>query len=488
MKIRQKANNFITLVLISFSLVLLEGGSFSYRASLAGESGVISSTGVTTEWIRRYNGSGKALDYVRAVAVDNQGNAYVTGDSTGLGSYLDFVTIKYDTYGNQKWARPYNGSGNGDDNARAIAVDTQGNVYVSGHSAGISSRDYLTIKYDTNGKREWVRRYDGPEKFHDYVSGMAVDGQENVFVTGYYTDNHLPHTSTGWATIKYDTNGKLKWVRLYQGSGKGGFAKGIAVDSQGNVYVTGDSYEQDSRLDYMTIKYDTDGNQIWAKRYKNPISGATAQGWAITVDSAGNVYVTGNTVRVNQFVYSNDYTTIKYDTNGNQKWISAYNGPNNESDIPLSIALDDEGNVVVSGVTTNKPFGGQTQSTNCTTIKYDTNGKQKWVNHYPDTDSGYCQSGPNGLAIDNAGNVLTVGTYSPNIWDLDSPDEHFVVINYDTEGNRKWTRSKRNQSWGTAIAIDNAGNVFATGALGNDSDVRVYDELNYMTLKLSPQN
>ncbi|MBE0433897.1 SBBP repeat-containing protein, partial [candidate division WOR-3 bacterium] len=105
---------------------------------------------VDTAWVGRYNGPGNDYDEATSLAVDEQGNVYVTGSSIGSGTSLDYATIKYDSAGVEQWVQRYNGPANGDDWATSLAVDGQGNVYVTGPSIGSgTSLDYATIKYDS---------------------------------------------------------------------------------------------------------------------------------------------------------------------------------------------------------------------------------------------------------------------------------------------------------------------------------------------------
>ena len=111
------------------------------------------------QWVARYTGNGNAA---KAIALDSSGNVYVTGFSYGSGTGDDYATIKYNTSGDTMWIRRYNGLGNGDDAARAIALDVSGNVYVTGLSRGSGTGyDYATIKYNSSGDTVWVRRYNG---------------------------------------------------------------------------------------------------------------------------------------------------------------------------------------------------------------------------------------------------------------------------------------------------------------------------------------
>jgi len=123
------------------------------------------------EWVARYLGPyfWAGSDWANAIAVDNNGNVYVTGQSQGPITMLDYifyktlksrglpsmgpephydyVTIKYNQYGQEVWVSRYDGPGYGDDEAYAIAVDNKGNVYVT----GTSENDYATIKYPQPG-------------------------------------------------------------------------------------------------------------------------------------------------------------------------------------------------------------------------------------------------------------------------------------------------------------------------------------------------
>ena len=219
------------------------------------------------EWVARYNGPADSGDYARAIAVDSQGNVYVTGASYGQGTDYDYATIKYSPDGEELWVRRYNGPGNGRDDARAIAVDNQGNVYVTGKSfGGATDYDCVTIKYSPDGEELWVRRYDGRYigrmiNTNDLAYAIAVDNQGNVYVTGaaHDTFNLRPRRAVfDYATIKYGPNGETLWVRRYNGPFRHDDAQAIAVHND-NVYVTGWSEGLNTSYDYATIKYSSVG-------------------------------------------------------------------------------------------------------------------------------------------------------------------------------------------------------------------------------------
>jgi hypothetical protein len=208
--------------------------------------------GVYPAWIATYNGPGNYIDEATAIAVDTSGNVYVTGQSFGVGVDFDYATVKYNADGQEQWVARYNGPVNFDDHATAIAVDSSGNVYVTGRSPGLDTGDdYVTIKYNSTGQQQWLARYNGPGSdgnLTDAAWAVAVDDSGNVYVTGQSVG---AGTDDDYATIKYNPDGQEQWVARYNGPGNlGDVAYAIAVDKAGNIYVTGGSIGSDSGVDY----------------------------------------------------------------------------------------------------------------------------------------------------------------------------------------------------------------------------------------------
>ena len=350
-------------------------------------------------WAVRFNDDNADKDdAANAIAVDAAGNVYVTGYSTGLSSFKDIITIKYSSSGNLLWSLRYNGLGNDDDIASAIAVDGLGNVFVTGYSVGlISSEDFLTIKYNSGGSELWISEYDNPDMNDiDIANAMILDGSGNIYVTGYSIGSG---SAEDFATIKYNAVGDEQWVRRYNGTGNDyDITSAIAVDGSGNIIVTGFSAGNGSSEDYATVKYDPQGNSLWVNRY-NGSSNSYDISTSVAADEQGNVYVTGYSY---DELTSEDYATIKYSPGGNQLWVSKYNGTSGDYDIAVSVKTDIKGDVYVTGYS----FDFDTKE-NYATVKYNSAGEEIWIQLYNGSSNG--SDIASALFIDNSDNVYVTG-------------------------------------------------------------------------------
>jgi uncharacterized delta-60 repeat protein len=421
---------------------------------------------VIQEWVERYDGPGGSDDFALAIVIDNSGSVYVTGWSkglVGLVSYRDYATIKYDSDGTRAWVDRYNGPGNNYDRAVAVATDSLGNVYVTGSSEVVEgNRDYATIKYDSNGTRLWVERYNGSADGNDEAWAISIDNMGNAYVTGWSEGSG---TGKDYVTIKYDPNGSQLWAVRYNNPtwSLDDEAKAMAIDAMGNVYVTGSSNKDSSTDHYTTIKYDPNGNEIWVAQY----SYTDDEAKAIAIDSLGNVCVAGNSNGANG---RSDYATIKYDPNGSELWVARYNGPGDDGDYLNGIVIDSFDNVCVTG--SSEDAAGYMDYA---TIKYDPNGSELWVARYNGSNNGHDYG--LALAVDSLDNIYVSG-------DSSGVSRDYATVKYDPNGNElgmvRYDGPSNGNDSPSAIALDSLGNVYVTGW---SQDSGYYD---YLTIKYVP--
>ncbi len=354
-------------------------------------------------------------EYAYDVARDRFGGIYVTGNfanradfSAGQDPYSydinswgesDIFLSKFNAQGEFQWATGIGGEGT--DTGHAVATDSAGCILLTGsfqgefdfnphvshydpHSA-INGSDIFLIKYDKLGRQIWARTWGGYKK-DEHGQGVAVDGSDNVYVTGYYgmTVDFDPgpgtatHTSNGHGDVfisKFNSMGQFQWVRtIGGGSTEVGF--GIAADYAGNVYATGYFYGQgidlsagqkpgghmvssNGNADTFLTKFNTDGGFEWARSWGGDESDY-AYDIALT-DDGSTAYICGHfsdsvdfpssLVRGGYSTYTSngkrDAYLCKIDHNGSFKWARAFGGT--ERDQCLSIAVDGYDNIYTAG-------------------------------------------------------------------------------------------------------------------------------------------
>lgn len=340
-------------------------------------------------WMKLFPGNYGGGRVAIAEVVDESSNLYVSGYSWQGANNFDILTIKYDSSGNEKWVKYYNNPVNGEDGPTAIAIDNAGNIYIAGYSSyGGNNYVYCTIKYSTLGDMIWERDFGQPSASAG-ANAMAVDERCNVYVTGM-SSNHA-------ITVSYDSSGNLRWSKDYYGT-FGSQANAMALDEDDNVFVTGQSAES-TGYQYFTVKYDSNGGPKWVKLYC-----AYDYQWnvahSIVVDISGNVIVNGISSPNGG---PSSIRTIKYSNYGDSIWLIVDSTPRGYGPYP-KIAIDTFGNVYLTtsiGDTINNQGGYYT-------IKYDSSGNIIWKTYYNSYNPMY-GSAPFGIITDQFGNVYVTG-------------------------------------------------------------------------------
>ncbi|HWQ92918.1 MAG TPA: hypothetical protein VN673_14675 [Clostridia bacterium] len=386
---------------------------------VTGSSGVIgfqdfatvkySGTGMPL-WTNRYRGPGSGYYLPRAIAVDSNGNAIVTGFSKGNGC----ATIKYSGGGVPLWTNHLNASSTKD-----IAVDANGNIFVTGGDG-----DFITVAYSNAGAPLWTNRYHGPGIGNDGAKAIAVDGSGNAIVTGASTGIS---GSAGIATIKYAGGGVPLWTNRYE-SVYYSSASAVVADGSGNVFISGGG-----GYGYCTlIKYSGAGAPLWTNVF--PSIG----GGVLAVDSSGNLYVAATSPSIVSTNY--DFLTRKYSGSGVALWSNRFNGPDDVDDYVFSLALDGSGNVFVHGQSIYSE-AGEGYFLNFMTLGYSNGGVPLWTNVYA---NGWFTAAK-AVAVDANGNVVVAG----DTLAFTSTDD-FVIIKYSSAILPRLAISRTN---GNAVAV-----------------------------------
>jgi hypothetical protein len=389
----------------------------------------------------------------------------------------------------QAWVARYNnGITNGTNKAVKMALDSNGNIIVVGVSQNTNNElGYVTIKYAPNGDQLWVARYDSTNFPTAAPTGMVLDISNNVIVTG--TAN----------TMKYDPNGNQVWNTSQSGAS-------IAVDAQGDAYVTG------CQSGPVTMKISPAGSNLWSKSFYSDYGPALLQ--MVVVDGGGNAYVAGSETNIcypdgsyescycatllakysssgeltwdnvvpssavpavqiggfaldsstNIYVVANTYfqpwTTFAYTSDGGSLWSAQNPDAACGSDAARGLAVDSFGDAFTTGLNCYFAPDFAYATSDYGTYKANANGQWLWTNTFPTVP--VVPSAANALALDLKDNCYVTGYSSgPN------GTNNIVTIKYGPSGNQLWLQSynglNAGNDAGNAIAVDKNGNVYVTG-------------------------
>jgi gliding motility-associated-like protein len=358
--------NYIVFTLIAFVLSLFHTASAQY-------------------WMQQ--GGGLTIDESADIAVDNSGNSYTVGYFTGSATFgtttltssgsTDIFLVKTNDQGVVQWA--VSAGGTGSDKGLSVAVDDSGNPYITGFYNGTASfsttsltsaglQDVFVAKYTTAGVLSWAISAGGVNA--DIGNGIAVDGSGNAAIAGEFKGSATFGTSTLSSqsgstdvfVMHVSSTGTVNWIQ--QGAGAN-TDRGIdvAFDLGGNVYATG-AFSQSITFDVLhtntmfnvifLIKLNNLGVEQWFKIIGGGSSNIVN---ALTSDSSGNIYATGDFTGTMTF-FNNPNTTlsatntnrvfvVKYTPAGATSWSAANSSENDLTS--QAIAVDGNENVYITG-------------------------------------------------------------------------------------------------------------------------------------------
>lgn len=321
----------------------------------------------------------------------------------------------------------------------------------------------LSKTFAQNTDPVWASFYSGPGDNSDRYNSVVSDGSGNFVGVGYTVRSG---NYRDFLVVKFDANGDTIWTRTKNGKGSGeDEAVAVAVDGSGNIFVCGPSDGGFTNTDVLLIKYDAGGTKLYDTTWNSPAFYDDVP-VAMALDPNGDVIIGGNT-EPDTVSGNNNYITLKFASNGGFIWATEFSrsGVTSGKDEMAGLVVDGNGDVYVTGRSSNGA------DDDFATIKYTgTNGVQAWLQVY---NSGNGNDRATALALDNSGAVIVTGR-SKN-----SSNDDFRTVKYSSAGVLQWSKTynapANQDDRALAIGVDALDNVYVTG----QSDVDNSSAVNY---------
>jgi (2Fe-2S) ferredoxin len=424
----------------------------------------------TLAWSSYFDNAPELADYNPVIGRDGSGNIYVGGTSyteNDTSGDTDVVLFKTDPNGNRVWSRTFDGAGSYKDGVQDLIVDSIGNIYIAAYSyvtdasnPALNSYDYLLLKYNSNGDLLWSKYYGGNAGYDDFPQSLKLDSSGNAYIAGY---SWGVGTYANYATVKYDANGNQMWAKRFSG-GNGEILNEVEVDAAGNVYVTGYSNRTSGggSEDIVTIKYNAAGDQQWLNRYNSPTDD-TDEGYGLEITATGDVLVLGRTY---DFATSSPLIHKINGGSGATVWTRPLNAIDpDRSASPTSFRLAGDGSIFVTGML----FDDFSYNVDAFISKLDTEAAIVWSKVY-DGPSDEDYDGDPKFTLGSDGSTYLAVTSEG------FANAEIQIVKYLPNGNEDWSYRFGNPYFGDdwvsdyrfdtgqrAVLLDAQGNVYAAG-------------------------
>jgi uncharacterized delta-60 repeat protein len=402
----------------------------------------------TERWVYQYNGLGDSPDCAYSIVQDQEGNLFLAGDSYGTGTENDFIIINLTSTGTERWVYRYNGAGNSNDGANSIAYGLDGNIYAAGYSSENSEADFTVISLTPAGTQRWVYQYNGPGDSTDCAHSIVCGEDGNIYVTGCSYDSINGKDIT---VISLTSAGVERWIYRYNGPANNmDWANSIVYGQDGNLYVGGVSIGNSGK-DFTVISLTSTGTERWVYQYDGP---GNNMDWVneVVYGSDGNIYAAGASFASSTVL---DFTVISLTSTGAERWVYRYAGPSIGSDCAYSIVYGQDGNVYAAG----HSYLDSTVN-DLTVISLTSTGVERWVYRY--NGPGNNMDWANSIVYGTDGNLYAGGMSVGSGIERD-----LIVISLTNAGVERWVYRYdgpgNNDDGAYSIIYDQNGEVYIGG-------------------------
>jgi len=410
----------------------------------------------TKIWSKIYRSMNNSSDYAVSIARDSLGGIYIAGYSKGITSSNDFLLVKYNDQGDTIWSRRYNGTGNGDDKPIKVAVDRNNNIVIAGNAVEASQGiNTVLIKYDINGNQIWIKKFNGTTNQDDRINDFCFDKNNFIYIAS--TNNCTASYGNGYySVVKFNAAGDTLWSRSILSYSYGN-ANSVLVDETLNVYVTGGQRLAYDTNAVLTIKYNSNGTELWRATYcQNSLH--TDYGYRLAFDETGNLYVAGDLTSIitslNPQIIYDGYFLAKYTSGGQCIWVK---------EIPRSYTMTGTKChlKVLSSSVIYVGFLRYLSSVNYVKghiARFNSNGDTVWTRIVQNQKTLYAF---NSMELDNSGNILCGGASNISI------EYDASVYKYNSSGILSWEKYTNSAGYGLDKALnigkDYQNNIYVTG-------------------------
>jgi hypothetical protein len=389
----------------------------------------LSDISVAYEWYKTWGGNGTDMGW--DIAVDSNDFIYVVGNTFSIGSESsNIMLVKYNNLGEQIWNHTL--ITNCTDVGYGIAVDNLDNIYISGVT-NYSSKygDVFIAKFNSFGTQIWNKTW-GTNNF-DCGYSIALDQDGNIYVTG--TAGATDYNEGGdLLLLKYNNSGEFQWARKTDHFDSMDCGYGITINSSNEIYITGEIhkwYEFIMQLDdfLLVAKFNSSGEQLWNTTWGQP-SFTYSRGNSLL--TFGNfLYIVGTTSAYD--ANNQDLCILKYTKAGSLEWVKYWGEDNWE--IGYDIILSSFGDLYVVGLS-GSPF---IEQDTMFIIKYDYQGNQIFNASWDGEASNIAL----GITMDNKSNIYCTGERKSTTND----DYDMLIVKFsndtDSDGLSDWLEINR---------------------------------------------